>query len=175
MTAFPARWAWGRPWPSRSVDAGRSPCWRQGQARGGRDGTAMAVIQACCAGNAVISLALHRCALEQLDALARGELDDRLLPGARSAAVQPAPLRLGLHLRGANGLHVDVEDLLDGLGDLKLVGPVVDPERVLALRHQGVALLRDDGADDHLARLHQSDPPCPRACVGARRVTGPSP
>src|SRR5262249_5436475 len=42
-----------------------------------------------------------------------------------------------------------------GACHLGLVGPVVDPERVLALGDQRVALLRDDGADDHGARVHQ--------------------
>src|SRR5262249_7350689 len=97
-------------------------------------------------------------ALEQLDPLAWGELDDRLLPGARLAAVQPAPLGLRVHLRGANSADLDLEDLLDRLGDLQLVCAIVHPEGVLALGHQGIALLGDDRLDDHLARVHQESP-----------------
>ena len=43
----------------------------------------------------------------------------------------------------------------DGLGDLGLVGAVVDPEGVLALGDQRVALLRDHRADEDVARVHQ--------------------
>src|SRR5204863_2901807 len=93
------------------------------------------------------------------DPLTRGQLHDGRLPGARATRVQPPPLRLRLHLRSANRAHLDVEDLLDGVCDLKLVRPLVHPERVLALPHQGVALLRDHGPDDHLARLHQTARP----------------
>ena len=48
---------------------------------------------------------------------------------------------------------------LDRVGDLGLVGAVVDAERVLALRHQRVALLGDDRLDDHLAGIHQASSP----------------
>src|SRR5262249_27166741 len=76
-----------------------------------------------------------------------------------AAAVQPAALRLRVHLCRANRAHVHLEDLLNRLRDLQLVRTVVDPERVLALGHQGIALLGDDRLDDHLARVHHL-PPC---------------
>src|SRR5215207_7440303 len=52
--------AWGRAWPSRSEDAGRSPCWRQGRARGRRDATATRVIQVCMVVGSTISLCRER-------------------------------------------------------------------------------------------------------------------
>ena len=69
--------------------------------------------------------------------------------------LQVAALRLRPHLRGAHLGHADAEDLFDRSGDLGLVGAVVDPERVLAFGDQRVALLRDDRADDDVARVHQ--------------------
>jgi hypothetical protein len=54
MTALPAACAWGCVWASRLVDAGRSPCWRQGQARGRQDAPPTGAIQVCVVGRAVI-------------------------------------------------------------------------------------------------------------------------
>src|SRR3954453_15506372 len=102
----------------------------------------------------VTSLPGHRRALEQLDPIARRELDDRLLPRPRAAGMKPAPLRLRADLRGPHCGHPHVEDLLDGPRDLRLVRAVVDPERVLAVGHERVALLGDDRLDDHLAGVH---------------------
>src|SRR5687768_3252240 len=79
---------------------------------------------------------------------------DRLLPAAAGSAREPAALRLGLHPGRAHAVDAHREDLLDRLAHLRLVGPLVHPERVLVGREQGVALLGDDGPDDHLARVH---------------------
>ena len=57
-----------------------------------------------------------------------------------------AALGLRAHLHRAHVDHPDVEDLLDRGTDLRLVRVGVDPERVLVLGDQGVALLRDHGA-----------------------------
>src|SRR5262249_25257280 len=64
---------------------------------------------------------------------------------------------LGLRpdLGGPHRDDIDAEDLFDGVRDLGLVRPMVDPEGVLALTDQRVALLRDDGADQHGSRVHQ--------------------
>src|SRR5256885_16048910 len=58
---------------------------------------------------------------EDLDGLAGSDLDDRLLPALTGAADQAAPLRLGLHLRHVHAHDLDLEQLLDGLADLRLV------------------------------------------------------
>jgi len=72
-------------------------------------------------------------ALEQLDPLAGGELDDRLLPRSSfpDRLRQVAPLRLRSNLRGPHRGDVDAEDLFDRLGDLGLVGAVVVSETAL--------------------------------------------
>src|SRR5262249_23680750 len=95
-------------------------------------------------------------ALEQLDSFARRELDDRLLPAPCAALREAAALRLRPHPRDPHLGHGDLEDLFDRTGHLGLGGPVIDPERVLALGDQRVALLRDDRPDDHRARVHQA-------------------
>src|SRR5437588_602428 len=82
------------------------------------------------------------------------QLDDRLLPGARPAGRVAAALRLRLDAHRAHVAHAHVEDLLDRLPDLRLVGAIVDAERVLVGRQQRIALLGDDRADDDRARIH---------------------
>src|SRR3954451_9341433 len=82
------------------------------------------------------------------------ESHDRLLPLAPATGTDAAALRLGLDPRRANAIHADAEDVLDRLAHLSLVGPLVHAERVLVGRQQRIALLRDDGPDDHLARVH---------------------
>src|SRR5829696_5178863 len=87
-------------------------------------------------------------ALEDRDGVARAHLDDGLLPGPRAAGGEAAALGLGLDRHRADLDHLDVEELLDGLADLGLVRVGVDPERVLVVRREHVALLADDRADD---------------------------
>src|SRR5438270_8853863 len=96
-------------------------------------------------------------ALEQLDVIVRMELDDRLLPRARLAGGVAAALRLRLDAHRAHVAHAHVEDLLDRLANLGLVRAVVDPERVLVRRQEGIALLGHDRADDDGARVHFFD------------------
>src|SRR5215212_1870524 len=93
-------------------------------------------------------------ALEDRDRVARAHLHDGLLPGARAPGGQAAALGLGLDRHGADLDHLDVEELLDGLANLGLVGVRVDAERVLVVGREHVALLADDGTDDHLAGVH---------------------
>src|SRR5436190_11057117 len=90
------------------------------------------------------------------DRVAGRELDDRLLPtSCLTRRIAPA-LRLGLYRGGAYVGHLDIEELLDRLPDLRLVGPLVHSEGVLPGFGKHVGLLRDDRPDDHLSRLHQS-------------------
>src|SRR3954471_1714287 len=82
------------------------------------------------------------------------ELDDGLLPRAAAPGRVAAALRLRLDAHRAHLEHAHAEDLLHGLADLRLVGVVVDAERVLVRREQRVALLGHDRADDHGAGVH---------------------
>src|SRR6266511_4386728 len=49
--------------------------------------------------------------------------------------------------------HLDPEELLDGLTDLRLVRVLVHAERVLAVLDQAVALLRDHGREQDFVRM----------------------
>src|SRR5206468_2480302 len=95
-------------------------------------------------------------ALEDRDGLTRGHLHDGLLPCPRAARGLAAALGLGLDRHRVDLDDVDVEERLDGLADLGLVGVLVDPERVLVGRREDVGLLADDGPDDDLAGVHQA-------------------
>src|SRR6185312_10667416 len=94
-------------------------------------------------------------ALEHRNRLTGTDLHDRLLPLPRPAAGRAPPLGLGLDAERADLHDVDVEESLDGLADLRLVGVGVDAEGVAVGRGEHVALLRDHRADDHLRVLHQ--------------------
>src|SRR5207302_9486106 len=79
------------------------------------------------------------------------------LTGALAGATTPL---LAPHRHGVDRRHLDVKRLLDGLGDLQLVGRRVDVERVLAVLHRRVALLGDERLDDYfLGRPHRSTTP----------------
>src|ERR671919_550680 len=106
---------------------------------------------------------LDRRPLEDLDAVAGAQLDDRLLPARLAPAVEPAALRLRAHLHDVDALDRDVEELLDRLANLRLVRLRVDAERVLVVLDQAVALLRDDRRDENLAGVHQLATSCTRA------------
>src|SRR5512132_1900188 len=105
--------------------------------------------------------ALNLSPLEDLDRVALGELDDRLLPaGARALAVVPH-LRLRRDLDHVHRDHLDAEELLDGLPDLCLVRVLVHAERVLAVLDQAVALLGDHGSEQDFVRMQAQDAlPC---------------
>src|SRR5581483_3451799 len=110
---------------------------------------------------------------EDRDLLALGDLDDRLLPALPRAPDLPAPLRLRLHLGDVHRRHLDLEELLDRLADLRLVRVRVDAERVLARLDQAVALLGDDRRDQDLAgrKAHSASsffaPPLPARASSA--------
>src|SRR5262252_2131049 len=82
--------------------------------------------------------------LEELDLLIGSERDDGLLPVATASRVLSLPLQLAAHLHGPHARDLDVEDGLDRLLDLQLVGVARDLEVVLVLRlAQSGALLGD--------------------------------
>src|SRR5919201_837019 len=96
--------------------------------------------------------------LEDLDRLAGADLDDRLLPARPAAARHPAALRLRAHLDHVHTLDVDVEQLLDRLPDLRLVGVLMDAERVLAARLDLlVALLGHHGCQQDFVGMETHD------------------
>src|SRR5581483_12460261 len=61
----------------------------------------------------------------------------------------------GLHLDHVDANDLDLEELLDGLADLRLVRVLVHLERVLARDRRRVALLRDDRREQDLRGVHQ--------------------
>src|SRR5215469_17321926 len=99
--------------------------------------------------------------LEDLDRLAGLDLHDRLLPAGLASLDEPAPLRLRADLDDVHALDVHVEQLLDGLADLRLVRIRVDAERVaMVTLDLLVALLRDDGSEEHFiwVKAHEALP-----------------
>src|SRR4051794_24392521 len=82
-------------------------------------------------------------------ALAEG--DDRTLGVLALAEAESGATGLALTVQGVDLVDLDVEDLLDGDLDLRLVRTRVDDEGVLALVEQAVRLLRDDRRDEDVA------------------------
>src|SRR5207244_5383843 len=101
--------------------------------------------------------------LEDLDAVALAELDDRLLPTGLAPAAHAAALRLRLHLDDVHAENLHVEELFDRVADLRLVRALVHAERVLVLLDQAVALLGHDRGDQDLPDVHQLTISCTRA------------
>src|SRR6059058_3085947 len=94
--------------------------------------------------------------LEDLDRLAGLDLDDRLLPAGLAALDEAAALRLRAHLDHVHALDVDVEQLLDGLSDLRLVCVRVDTERVAVVALDLlVALLGDHWCQQNHIRMQR--------------------
>src|SRR6187200_1639152 len=81
------------------------------------------------------------------------KLDDRLLPARPAALGEPTALRLRLDLHDVDRCDLDLEELLDGLANLRLVRVLVHLERVLAVGDERVALLRDDRREEDLVRM----------------------
>src|SRR5204862_6852654 len=100
-------------------------------------------------------------ASEEVDAVARGDADNRALGVVALAVPEPGALALTGPVEGVDARHLDVEDLLDGNLDLRLVGVRVNDERVLVLVDESIALLRDDRSKQHVARVrdHAESPP----------------
>src|SRR5215212_12045337 len=85
--------------------------------------------------------------LENVDALARKESDNRLFPGTL-LSVDPAsttPNRArasrALHIHGVDGLHPHIEEFLDRLANLDLVRDRRHLKRVLVMLHEVGVLL----------------------------------
>src|SRR6266508_6360734 len=98
---------------------------------------------------------LHEVAL---DALARGDRDDRLLAVGRAADAAAQPARLAAHRDHVDGDDVDLERLGHGLRDLLLRRAPPHLERVLALVRLRHRLLADDRAKEH-ERVRHAPPP----------------
>src|SRR2546425_8078761 len=92
--------------------------------------------------------------LEERDRVALAQLHVGLLPAGTRAAERAAALRLRLHLDDVDAHDLHIEELLDGLADLRLVRVLVDAERIAALARAVVALLRDDRREQDLRGLH---------------------
>src|SRR6188474_845957 len=103
---------------------------------------------------------LDRSSFEDLDLVALTQLHDGLFPARLRALAVAAPLGLRLHLDDVHALDLDVEELLDGLADLRLVRLRMDAERILVVLDQAVALLGDHRSDEDLARVeaHRRSP-----------------
>src|SRR5207247_6216856 len=109
---------------------------------------------------------------EDLDRVARPELHDRFLPARLRPAMKAAPLRLRLHLGHVHAQHLDAEELLDGLADLRLVRVGMDTERVgVAALDLRVALLRHDRSEQDFIRVETHR----FASVGGRLPCPPPP
>src|SRR5262245_44500907 len=110
--------------------------------------------------------------LHQLDLVAGSERHHGLLPPA-PASLEPAhPLPLAFARRRPHGRDLDVEDLLDGVADLHLVGVgrhlEGDRVQVVLLLH---ALLGHQGTNQHRARVLHDLSPSSRASRAARSKT----
>jgi hypothetical protein len=86
-----------------------------------------------------------------VELLTLGQLHDRLLPRGATPRVATQALGLPEHVLRGHGDHLDVEEILDGLADLRLRGPGVHLEGVLVLVvAQGHAALGHQRLLDHL-------------------------
>src|SRR5688572_11234038 len=114
-----------------------------------------------------------RVASEDLDRLARAQLHQGALPGLGLASGPAAAPRLAAHARGVDRLDVHVEQLLDGLADLDLVGRERHAEVVgVALGRVVGGLLGDHRLLDHAVHALQVGhwaPPCALAAATPTR------
>src|SRR5216110_2738280 len=97
--------------------------------------------------------------LEELDRVAFLQRHDRLLPVGPLSLVAADAAELAAHDGGLHVHHLDLEELLDGLLDLGLVGLEVDleGELVLPVAH-AIELLGVERALDDLEAVHASTP-----------------
>src|SRR6266542_5941810 len=90
---------------------------------------------------------------EYVDPVAFAKRDDRALDRLARAVAESGPLPFAWPVERVHVGDLDVEHLLDGDLDLRLVRQRVDVERVLVLVQQAVALLRDDRSEQHIAGI----------------------
>src|SRR6266542_3104038 len=90
---------------------------------------------------------------EYVDPVAFTKRDDRALDRLARAVAESGPLPFAWPVERVHVGDLDVEHLLDGDLDLRLVRQRVDVERVLVLVQQAVALLRDDRSEQHIAGI----------------------
>ena len=91
-------------------------------------------------------------------------------PG-RVPLISPRRFGFGRHLDDVHADDLDVEELLDGLADLRLVRVLVHLERVAVLDDLVVALLADDGRDQDLAGMEAHDAALPCTSGSAASLT----
>src|SRR6266542_117138 len=90
---------------------------------------------------------------EYVDPVAFAKRDDRALDRLARAVAESGPLPFAWPVERVHVGDLDIEHLLDGDLDLRLVRQRVDVERVLVLVQQAVALLRDDRSEQHIAGI----------------------
>src|SRR6266508_3084292 len=90
---------------------------------------------------------------EYVAPVALAKRDDRALDRLARAVTESGPLPFAWPVERVHVGDLDVEHLLDGDLDLRLVRQRVDVERVLVLVQQAVALLRDDRSEQHIAGI----------------------
>src|SRR5690349_5801103 len=105
-------------------------------------------------------------------ALAEG--DDRTLGVLALAEAESGATGLALTVQGVDLVDLDVEDLLDGDLDLRLVRTGVDDEGVLALVEQPVGLLGDDRCDQDVAGVLGVDAHLVASLSALSAFTGPA-
>src|SRR5690625_970389 len=90
---------------------------------------------------------------EDVDALALGHAHDGALGVSPLTPPRTGAATLTGTIQRVHADDLDVEDLLDGDLDLRLVGIRSDDEGVLVLVEQSVTLLAHDRRDQHIARV----------------------
>src|SRR5215469_9695776 len=106
-----------------------------------------------------------------LNPVASGEADDGALGVWPLAPAEPGPAALARPVNRVHARDLDVEGGLDGLADVDLVCPWCDDEGVLALVGEPEALLRDDRAQQDVARIYRLVHCCPSSCLPIARAT----
>src|SRR6266536_6438079 len=92
---------------------------------------------------------------EYVDPVAFAKRDDRALDRLARAVAESGPLPFAWPVERVHVGDLDIEHLLDGDLDLRLVRQRVDVERVLVLVQQAVALLGDDRSEQHIAGIDE--------------------